>query len=100
MPKKAQTPAATLVLDGDLDVFSIHGQWERFRPLLAATGGEVVLDLSGLGDLDMSGVQLLHALDRDLRGQGASLVLRGAQAGWKDRFGPLGLGDIFSGADA
>lgn len=88
---------APLVLDGDLDVFSIHLQWERLQPLLQG-GPEPVLDLAAVGDLDLSGLQLLAALDRDLRARGGRLVLAGVQPAWRDRFRPLGLGSFFEEA--
>ena len=88
-------PDAPLALDGDLDVFSIHLQWERLQPLLQG-GPEAVLDLSAVGDLDLSGLQLLAALDRDLRARGGRLVLKGLQPAWLDRLRPLGLGELFA----
>lgn len=95
MTQATPAPDAPLVLDGDLDVFSIHLQWERLQPLLQG-GPEAHLDLSGVGDLDLSGLQLLAALDRDLRSRGGRLVLTGLQPAWLDRLRPLGLAGLFA----
>ena len=95
--KKAVPNQVPLALEGDLDVFSIHGQWELLQPLLASQPGPVALDLSGIGDLDMSGVQLLLALDRDLQARDCQLTLTGVQEAWKTRYQPLGMAALFDG---
>lgn len=77
-----------LILAGDLDLFSILGQWEGLRE--RGSGGEVRLEVSGAGDLDASGVQLLAALERDLRSTGGRLELAGVKAEWSARFEGLG----------
>lgn len=94
MDASSQVP---LTLEGDLDVFSIHGQWELLQPLLTSEPGPVTLDLSGIGDLDMSGVQLLLALERDLQARGCQLTLTGVQEAWKARYQPLGMATLFEG---
>lgn len=99
MARKATSPAPSLApplaLEGDLDIFSIHQQWEQVQPLLNAPGGTACLDLSAIGDLDLSGLQLLCALDRDLQAKGIRLALLGVQKDWRPRFGPLGAGGLF-----
>jgi len=95
--KKAVPNQVPLALEGDLDVFSIHGQWELMQPLLTSEPGPVTLDLSGIGDLDMSGVQLLLALERDLQARGCQLTLTGVQDAWKTRYQPLGMAALFEG---
>lgn len=80
-----------------MDVFSIHQQWEKVQPLLTAESGTAQLDLSAVGDLDLSGIQLLCALDRDLRSRGVQLELVGVQEEWKSRFAPLGIAQLFTG---
>lgn len=87
----------TLALQGDLDVFSVHQQWEQAQALLAAGNGAAELDLSGIGDLDLSGVQLLSALERDLQAKGVQLTVTGAKEEWLTRFAPLGLAGLFGG---
>lgn len=96
MAKKDPLPPPPFAIQGDLDVFSIHGQWEALQAQLKGIGAgekplEVVLDLSGIGDVDLSGLQLLLALKQDLEVQGIRLRLSGAKADWTTRFLPLGL---------
>jgi ABC-type transporter Mla MlaB component len=100
MPKKASPPPRTLSLEGDLDVFSIQMQWEKVRALLTLENGKAELDLSDLGDLDLSGVQMLCALERDLRSKGVQLTMVGAKEEWKTRFAPLGLAHLVGGGSA
>jgi ABC-type transporter Mla MlaB component len=97
MARKPTPTARSLSLEGDLDVFSVHHQWEQVQALLAAENGTVEIDLAAVGDLDLSGVQLLSALDRDLRVKGIQLSMTGAKEEWMVRFAPLGLADLFGG---
>lgn len=97
MARKPAPPRQALALEGDLDVFSVHLQWEKVQPLLSAEKAGVNLELSGIGDLDLSGVQLLCALNRDLRTRGIPLQVLGAKEEWKSRFVPLGLSHLFDG---
>jgi ABC-type transporter Mla MlaB component len=94
----ARKPAPTLqplVLEGDLDVFSIHQQWEKAQALLTPGTSSAEVDLTAIGDLDLSGLQLLCALDRDLKAKGVPFHLAGPKADWKTRFAPLGLARLF-----
>ena len=95
MPRRPALPAqesipqdSPLAVLGDLDLFSIHEQWEGLRGHVGE--GEVRLDVSGAGDLDASGIQLLAALGRDLRAKGGRLELAGGKADWSARFEGLG----------
>lgn len=97
MARKPASDTRSLALAGDLDVFSIHQQWEQVQSLLTAETGKAEVDLSGVGDLDLSGIQLLIALDRDLRAKGVQLVVTGAKEEWTVRFAPLGLAGVFGG---
>jgi ABC-type transporter Mla MlaB component len=90
-------PPKSLALEGDLDLFSIHTQWEQTLALLPTEGSMIDIDLSGIGDLDLSGVQLLSALERDCRARGSCLVLIGAKEDWTSRFETLGLASLFEG---
>jgi len=94
MARKPAPAPRSLALEGDLDLFSIHAQWEQTAPL-AAGGGPLELDLTGIGDLDLSGIQLLCALDRDLQAKGGRLTLIGAREEWLPRFELLGLASLF-----
>ncbi len=100
MAKKSAAPLRTLSLEGDLDVFSIQLQWEQAQTLLTLENGKAEVDLSNLGDLDLSGIQLLCALDRDLRSKGVQFSMVGAKEEWKTRFAPLGLAQLFGGSTA
>jgi anti-anti-sigma regulatory factor len=76
----------------DLDIFGIRPLWEEARAWAAdAQAGEFRLDLSGAGDLDLSGFQLLMALDQALRGKGGTLVLEGVRPEWLERMARLGM---------
>jgi anti-anti-sigma regulatory factor len=97
MAKKAPIHPSSLALEGDLDVFSIHLQWERLQPLLANQNGALEVDLKAVSDLDLSGVQLLATLARDLRAKGTVLKLSGCKDEWAERFRPLGLASLFQG---
>lgn len=97
MARKSISPPPTRPIEGDLDVFSIHQQWERLLPLLAEGKGAVQLDLSSVGDLDLSGLQLLWALERDLKVKGVQLSLTGVKEEWPSRFTSLGLASLFEG---
>ena len=92
--KKAAPTPRTLALEGDLDVFSIHAQWELLQPL-AQGGVPIILDFSGMADLDLSGLQLLATLRRDLAAKGLPLSVLGVQEEWSKRFAVLGLADLF-----
>lgn len=98
MAKKAVPASSRLSLEGDLDIFSIHQQWEKALPLLTAGSGSAEVDLSSVGDLDLSGLQLLGALDRDLRAKGLPLSVVGAREEWQVRFAALGMAHLFGGA--
>lgn len=95
MARKQPPPPQPLALEGDLDVFSIHQQWEKAQTLLTTGSGSAGLDLASIGDLDLSGLQLLCALDRDLQTKGIPFSITGAQEEWKSRFAPLGLSRLF-----
>lgn len=97
MAKTRPTPPTALAIQGDLDLFSIQAQLERLRPCLAGHQGDLVLDLSAVGDLDLSGVQLLLTLDRHLAARNARLTLTAVKQEWIDRFLPLGLGPLLEG---
>ncbi|GLH69139.1 hypothetical protein GETHPA_06720 [Geothrix rubra] len=94
MARKTHPSPGTFALQGDLDVFSIQAQWERLQARAIPPGDPFVLDLSAVGDLDLSGLQLLLVLDRHLAARGIPLTVAGAKPEWQDRFRPLGLAGI------
>lgn len=84
---KAAKPAVT-ALEGDLDIFSIQGQATGLKESLAGAG-PFVLDLAGLGDVDLSGIQLLISA---AAGRDRGLIrLRGIPPALGDRMRELGL---------
>jgi anti-anti-sigma regulatory factor len=97
MTRKPPLTPGPHVLQGDLDVFSIQAQWEDLQAHLASHQGPFVLDLSSVGDLDLSGLQLLLTLERHLASRGDRLSLSGAKPEWRERFRPLGLAALLEG---
>ena len=97
MAKKTAPPSRPLSLEGDLDVFSIQLQWEKAQPLLTTENGSAEVDLASVGDLDLSGLQLLCALERDLRSKGVQFKVVGAKEEWRTRFAPVGVAHLFGG---
>ena len=57
----------------------------------------IVLVQPRIGDMDLSGLQLLSVMDRDLRARGVELKLTGIKDEWKARFLPLGMAGLFGG---
>ncbi len=100
MAKKPASSQRKLAFEGDLDVFSIQQQWEQAQPLLTTLNGSVEVDLTSVGDLDLSGLQLLCTLDRDLKAKGVQFKVVGAKEEWKTRFAPLGAAQLFGGGSA
>lgn len=97
MARKPFLPPGPLALQGDLDVFCIQAQWEGLQTHLASHHGPLALDLSSVSDLDLSGLQLLLALDCHLEARGDRLSLSGVKPEWLDRFRPLGLVMLLEG---
>lgn len=90
------TPPAPLKLADDLDVFSIGRSWEALCKAAHTCEGDLNLDLSGIEDLDLCGIQALAVVDKALKGRGARLVLFNVRAEWQERIGTLGLSLAFA----
>jgi anti-anti-sigma regulatory factor len=87
MAGKAAKPAA-MPLKGDLDIFSIQGQATGLKASLSGPG-PFLLDLSGLGDVDLSGIQLLVSASV---GRDKGMVrVKGIPPALADRMRELGL---------
>ncbi len=97
MARKPPPPPGPLALQGALGVFCIQAQWEGLPAYLASHDGPLAMDLSSVSDLDLSGLQLLLALDRHLVARGDRLALSGVKPEWLDRFRPLGLALLLEG---
>jgi ABC-type transporter Mla MlaB component len=94
MAKKPPASSRRLAFEGDLDVFSIQLQWEKAQALLTLETGSAEVDLASVGDLDLSGIQILCLLERDLRSKGIEFTVVGSKEEWKTRFAPLGLAHV------
>lgn len=84
---------AALSLQGDLDIFAIRSQAEALKARLPRRG-DVTLDLAGLGDVDLSGFQLLAALHRTVQEAGGRLALQGIPPEVEARMRSLGFGGL------
>jgi hypothetical protein len=80
--------------EGNLNVFTVQPQWEAARGLLAIEAGWAEADLSLVGDLDQSGVELIRRLDWLLGSRGVELRVSGFRAEWLDAFTTMGLGHL------
>jgi anti-anti-sigma regulatory factor len=80
--------------EGNLNVFTVQLQWEAARGLRAIEGGRAEADLSQVGDLDQSGVELIRKLDWLLGSRGVELRVSGLRAEWLEAFGTMGLGHL------
>jgi ABC-type transporter Mla MlaB component len=79
---------------GNLNVFTVQPQWEAAKGLLAIEAGWAEVDLSQVGDLDQSGVELIRKLDWLLGSRGVELRVSGIRAEWLDAFAHTGLGHL------
>jgi len=66
-----------LSLAGEIDFAGSPGLRKRFESLLGESGGNLTLDMSGVGYLDSSGLAVLIELKRKLGAAGRSLTLAG-----------------------
>ena len=71
------TPPTVLRVTGRLDGTSVGEIRERLHATIAHEHGDVVLDLSGVEWLDVTGLGVIVDAHRRLRQQGRRLVLRG-----------------------
>ena len=66
----------TLVVAGELDVFSVPQLREGFRTAWTTGAPKVVADLGGVSFLDASGITALIAVCREADERGRELILR------------------------
>jgi anti-sigma B factor antagonist len=69
--------SATLALSGRLDASSVGDVRMSLNRLIDTTGADVVVDLSQVDVIDITGLGLLAATHRRLERAGRQLVLRG-----------------------
>ncbi|HON38838.1 MAG: STAS domain-containing protein [Desulfomonilia bacterium] len=62
--------SGTLVLKGSLTVTHIESAHSQIEPLLDECIREIVLDLSKVDDIDISGLQLLYAIKKSAESEG------------------------------
>jgi anti-anti-sigma factor len=61
--------AATLLLDGELDLTTVAGYQDRIERAARAAGDGIVVDLSGLAFIDTAGVAMLFREARKLEAE-------------------------------
>lgn len=85
-------PAPTVVtVSDDLDVFGVAKRWEELILATRGTDGDLVVDLGAVADLDVSGMQLLVAVQTTLTHRGGHAVFRGLKPDFVQRLSDLGL---------
>lgn len=67
--------AATIALEGELDLASVGQMEERFAAIDEQAPSRVVVDLSGLAFIDSSGLRVLLLADARARERGYEFVL-------------------------
>ncbi|HOE71679.1 MAG: STAS domain-containing protein [Bacteriovoracaceae bacterium] len=63
--------SGALVIKGSLTVSHIESAHTKIEPLLDETIHDMVLDLSAVDDIDISGLQLLYAIKKSAESEGA-----------------------------
>jgi anti-sigma B factor antagonist len=71
----SQTGQTTVTFAGELDIASADQAYEYVRDAIDTDGGQVLLDLAGLGFCDARGLGALARMSRDARQAGSSLHL-------------------------
>lgn len=80
-----------ITLTDDLDIFGIARRWEELINGIKAIDGDVVVDLSRVKDLDVSGMQLLMAVQATLTNRGSRATFLGLRPEFTQRMADLGL---------
>jgi anti-anti-sigma factor len=90
-----------LRLDGELTIYRAGELKDLLLPPPAGAAGEdLVLDLSGVSEIDSAGVQLLLVLQRDALATGRALRLAAPSAAVAEALTLLGLQQQFNTAAA
>lgn len=98
-PTSTSERCVLLRVDGPLFFANTKALEDRVAALVADRPGltHVVLDASGIGDLDASGAHLLHELDDDLTASGVTLRLATVRGPVRDVMHRAGIWDHMSG---
>ncbi len=98
-PTHTSDCVALLRVDGPLFFANTKALEDRVAQLVADRPrlDTVVIDASGIGDLDASGTHLLHELDRDLAASGVTLHLATVRGPVRDVMQRAGIWDHLSG---
>ena len=63
MKMKSATPS--LVIEGDLTIYTVAGVKQRLLDVFAGGKGEIEVDLSKVSEIDRAGIQLMVAAKRE-----------------------------------
>ena len=85
---------STVALDGEVDAHTAPTLAQRFESLPAG-GGDVTLDLSGVGFMDSSGLRVIIELHQRAAAESRRLVLRSPGPAVARLIEISGLGDHF-----
>lgn len=98
-PTRRSERIALLRVDGPLFFANTKALEDRIAALVASRPDvdAVVLDASGIGDLDASGAHVLAELDGDLEASGVALHLATVRGPVRDVMGRAGLWDTMAG---
>jgi anti-anti-sigma factor len=77
-------------LSGEVDISNENDLAGLLEPEVAL-GGDITLDLSGLGFMDSSGIRVLLRSASELAGRGGSMFLSGAREGLRRVFDVMGV---------
>ena len=88
----ATTPVSWAV-EGDLDIFSLQDQSAWIKALLEP-GRDLTVDLSQIGDLDPSGLQLLLSLRASFAARHQAFLVSGVSETLGQRLLALGVKDL------
>ena len=100
MKRKPAKPAAAAAvrLEGDFTIYRAAELREQLLRELAS--GAQRFDLSGIGELDSAGVQLLAAVRTSIAGQGGDAVFLAPSSGVREVLALCGLGGWIAAAGA
>lgn len=64
-----------LALNGSMTASHIESIYAQLEPLLDEMIHDMVLDLSGVDEIDISGLQILYAIKRSAENEGSFLIM-------------------------